>query len=262
MKLDWGLWERRSTAMSKPGKGGKPKSAVWLTITSQQADDLFVRFFLNISPRKLATPEDFAVILLEAVYYHQEVNAKFYAKPEAKSLTQFAKAFFALIPPLQPYIPVIPQIVQAEGKIQRLVRPAGCICYNPALTHVLRVAHAITGGREFSFPKGKSREYETAMETAARETFEESGVDVSDYISEDLFLTYSRKGRSDVTLFHVLNVPMEREELRSPSPLEIAVVRWVPIDALESDSAVSVDPPTARLVPQVAAFAADRRGKQ
>jgi 8-oxo-dGTP pyrophosphatase MutT (NUDIX family) len=133
---------------------------------------------------------------------------------------------------------------------------AGCICYNPERPHVLLISHALLQG-QFSFPKGKSRERETTVETATRETFEETGVDVSDCMSEELFLAYKRKKRAkvEVTLFHVLNLPMEAKELTSPSPLEIAAVRWVPVEWI----GVRLDQRTATLWDRVAAFVAERR---
>jgi 8-oxo-dGTP pyrophosphatase MutT (NUDIX family) len=226
----------------------------------EEAEDLFVRFFLNCPPDQLSTIHDFSVITLDAIYFHLAVNRHDHGATQVRDaiFVNLATQLFRLITPLNPYLPLAEAICKANGKLQKQALAYGCICLNPGMTHVLVVHHRVARNL-FSFPKGKAREGESPMEAAARETLEEAGVDVSEEIVEEGALHYKRpQGKSDVIMYFALNVPM-KEEMESPSPMEIAKVRWIAIETLaEEGQMYQADGPTKALLAGIQEFVASR----
>jgi 8-oxo-dGTP pyrophosphatase MutT (NUDIX family) len=221
-----------------------------------EAEDLFVRFFLNCPTDQLSTIQDFSVILLDAIYFHLAVNRRDHGRTIVRDtlFVVLAGQFFRLIPPLHPYISLIERISKVNGNLQKRAAAYGCICLNTAMTHVI-VVHHLIAPTQYSFPKGKAREGESPMEAAARETLEETGIDVSEHLVEDGALQYKRRaGKSDVIMYFAINVNM-KEHLNSPSPLEIAKVRWAPIESLGSEvGGLQADGPTKALLPGIQGF--------
>jgi 8-oxo-dGTP pyrophosphatase MutT (NUDIX family) len=153
---------------------------------------------------------------------------------------------------------MISTLESEHSDLQKKVPVFGCICLNPEVTHVL-VVHHVLDRHQYSFPKGKARQGETGVQTAARETLEESGVDVSQYIVEGEKFAYKRQGgRAPATMYLVAGVPMG-QNLRSPSPLEICNVRWMEIGEIKQDRPFHPDRATKDMEPQIAKFIAKKR---
>jgi 8-oxo-dGTP pyrophosphatase MutT (NUDIX family) len=233
-----------------------------MSLSPPQAEDIFVRFFLNCSPAKLSTSFDFSIVLMESYYYYLAVYRGQKAKVVSHEVAAYATSLFRLIPPLQAYARQAPDLVQEHDIGARKVPVYGCVCFDPTYTHVLVIYH-VNNSHIFSFPRGKARQGESPLETAARETLEESGLDVSEYISEGDGFHYSRSGKSGVTLFPVENVPM-RTGMHSLAPLEISRVVWVPIkDLSKKDKQFGVpDKGTKAVLKTVASFAATKRAEK
>lgn len=246
----------------------RAKSEIAISITKEQAEDMFVRFFLNMPPDAISNLSNFSIQLENAFYYFLNVHRgdhKTDLKPNIfLSLTE---SFFNQIPQLKqikesnPGINITQRLSVLHANLRDQATPCGCICYNHELTHVLVVHHS-SMKRMYSLPKGKMNEGESFMETAARETLEETGIDVSPYITDKYMFTYPRKKRSDVIMFHVKDVPMDlSKKLVSPSPLEISLVEWIPIGELGVTRNNSVpDAPTKRFIaPRVRSFVEEQK---
>lgn len=243
--------------MSSSNVRGKPD----LNMTKEQAEDIFVRFFLNMPPSTISNEADFSIQLENAFYYfltYHKNDKKTDLK--SKNYQELTKNFFNQIPQLQQILNTngnkfITRIGSLHDKLRDEAIACGCICYNSTLTHVL-VVHHTTRKKMFSFPKGKMSEGESYLTTAARETLEETGIDVSPYITDKYMFKYSRKQKSDVYMFHVKNVPMDpSKKLKSPSPLEIDRVRWVPINIIgHENNDFYPDGPTKKIIPLIHEF--------
>lgn len=218
-------------------------------MNNEDAEELFVRFFINAVPITMSTETDFALIAEESYYFYltmktaeinhyNEINYKF---------KRFLNDFFSKLDVFKQLIPRIRNIESALNKIKKKAIPCGCICYNKEFTHVLVVHHAICP-TDFSFPKGKMMEGETEMMAAARETLEETGIDISPYISNEHKFIYNRgNGRSSTTMFHVCGVPYDKI-LVSPSPLEIHKVRWIKLTQIGKEPNYHPDNPTKAIL--------------
>lgn len=239
-------------------------------MTKEQAEDMFVRFFLNMPSECISNLSDFSIQLENAFYYFLAFHMKD-IKTDLKSdlYLTLTQKFFNLIPQLKQILnsndsnDIINKICSTRSKLRDQAIACGCICYNSDLTHVLVVHHSALR-KMFSFPKGKMSEGESYMLTAARETLEETGIDVSPYITDKYMFTYSRKKRSDVIMFHVKNVPMDlSKKIVSPSPLEIGLVRWVPIEKIGNEgNGYYPDPATQDyLIPRVREFVKEQKKK-
>jgi 8-oxo-dGTP pyrophosphatase MutT (NUDIX family) len=225
-----------------------------------EAEDLFVRFFLNCPADHLSTIDDFSVILLDAVWYYLAVyrHDRGTTAVSDQLMGECCRQFFGLVPPLAPYIPLIGAIRKANAKLQRSAATYGCICLNPEMTHVV-VVHHVQRRRAFSFPKGKAREGESGLEAAARETLEEAGIDVADVLTDAGAIRYERRGKSAVTMYFATGIAMG--PLASPSPLEIAMVRWTTIESIGADGEYQADQKTRAMLEKIQAFVGARRAQ-
>ena len=221
-------------------------------MTQDEAYDLYARFFANTAPNQIRNINDLGILLEEAMYFFLSAfknNSKLALTP--KLYKRLISNFFSFIPELKHFN--TQEITTQHFSLRDHAKPCGCICYNPEMTHVLVVHHNLKKNL-FSFPKGKMEENESYAAAAVRETLEETGVDVSPYINENFQYTYERKGKSTVTMFHVLNVPMISETLQSPSPLEIFLVRWVKITDIGNEPDYSPDPPSQKQLEMILSF--------
>lgn len=251
--------------MSKQKSKNKTKD---ISITEEQAEDMFVRFFLNMPPDAISNLSNFSIQLENAFYYFLNVHKgdhKTDLKPNI--FLKLTESFFNQVPQLKrikennPSVDIVQKLSNLHTRLRDQAVSCGCICYNHELTHVLIVCHS-SMRIMYSFPKGKMNEGESFMETAARETLEETGVDVSPYITDKYMFTYPRPKKSDVVMFHVKDVPMDlSKKLKSPSPLEISIVEWIPIEKLGINrNNFAPDPPTkSYIIPRVKKFVEEQK---
>ncbi|KAH0785663.1 m7GpppN-mRNA hydrolase [Histomonas meleagridis] len=225
------------------------------TLSTAHAEELFARFFLNAPQEMLSTPLDFCILLENAFYYYHDYMIHQRASP--KAFKNFAKIFLKKIPEFSNLVPEIDSLIKIHENHRFSSNAAGCILYNSSLTRVIVVHHAIKPNF-FSFPKGKMVEGESYIEVAAREVLEETGIDVSGLINDDLTFTYSREKGSIVHMFHVLGIP-DDTKLETPSPLEICKVRWVNIENIGKEKDYYPDNPTQKMLPQIKSFIASQK---
>lgn len=239
-----------------------------LRMTEEQAEDIFVRFFLNMPDDQFKNDEDLVVQLENGFYYFLNVYQRDAAvEPYFQDLTA---QFLNLIPQFRSFLPkndgnanhfsnIAKRLYLVYQSLRRLATPCGCICYNKDLTHVLVVHHCLNR-KLFSFPKGKMTEGESYLETACRETLEETGIDVSPYITDKYMFKYRRARRSDVYMFHVKNVPMDLSKpLAPPSSLEISQVRWMEINTIGKEKHYQPDSPTIEMLPIIKQFIKEQK---
>lgn len=83
----------------------------------------------------------------------------------------------------------------------------------------------------WSLPKGSQKERETGMiETAIRETKEETGLDLTDYESIDTLITHLH---DSTYYFFVYKLPVLHTELTYlDTPIDSREFRWIPIDMI------------------------------
>lgn len=213
------------------GHGGELKQEQidnLISVTQEEAEELLARFFLN------QAGSDFLTFNRNAFYYHLTHNRNFKKRLPPELRMPFAKNLFAYCPGLKELVPRLDDIDREVAQFNKKVPCAGTIILNPSKTKVLCVAHSFVP-KQYSFPKGKVDYLEEPLiRCAIRETLEETGVDVTDYITDEGAFTYSRSlGRADVKLFFALNVP--EIEYQSPNLAEIADVDWVNIETLETN---------------------------
>jgi ADP-ribose pyrophosphatase YjhB (NUDIX family) len=229
----------------------------------EHAEELFVRFFLNASLETLSTIQDFAIVLEKALYFHKCVHKRIHRqqihKPE---WLKEAQQFFRHIPALNCYLSYEDRLWAAKEKLKKVAKPYGCIVFDQTFSSVL-VVHHVMKTNVFSFPKGKAREGETPLETAVRETFEETGIDLSAVITDKYPIECERHGRASCMLFMVWDV-QKVANLKPPktSEEEIAMVRWADISDVTKKGEYVPDGPTRTMLPAIERFAKKmRRGK-
>ena len=93
----------------------------------------------------------------------------------------FCSQFFLRIPVLRPHIYALEEILSKFKKWKRALPAYGVILMNPSLDKVLLVQE-FGCKRRWGFPKGTLEAGESQEECAAREAFEEVGVDVTHMI--------------------------------------------------------------------------------
>ena len=102
-------------------------------------------------------------------------------------------------------------------------KSCGTICFDKE--KVLMVKH---NKGHWAFPKGHVEENETEFETAIRETFEETGLEVEITLPERFVITYSPKEDVIKDVVYFIAKPISKELKRQEA--EIAQIEWVPMD--------------------------------
>lgn len=228
--------------------------------TEEQANELFVRFILNAPEESFLQPEDFCLLLESAFYFYSDrmigIEPNF-----IKDKNQFKAlccGLFSKIPQLAPLRKYSDQLYNIHKKHYNQANTTGCICFNKDLTHVL-VVHQHANILMYAFPKGKMSKGESYVEASIRETLEETGIDVSNYIDENESKVYHRSHRSNVKLFNViLPIPIT-DKLVSPSPLEVSLVRWVKITDIGNEKEYEPDSLTYSLIDEIQKWADEHK---
>ena len=99
---------------------------------------------------------------------------------------------------------------------------AGCILLHADKMAVVK----IHSGNVYSMPKGKQDKGETLMQTAIRETREETGLDLEDTISDDTPYENIQKTR-----FYIVELD-QPVRFRDYNRNEVSTVLWVPLDTI------------------------------
>eukprot|EP00049_Salpingoeca_infusionum_P026212 m.24490 g.24490 ORF g.24490 m.24490 type:complete len:261 (+) comp8596_c0_seq1:1487-2269(+) len=153
--------------------------------------------------------------------------------PSLPRLTQFA-AFFEAI---TPYIGELNHLMGREKQAcdafsayKQTIPVCGCIILNPEMTKVVNVKGAWKNAL-WDFPRGKVNQGEDPVACAIRETYEELGFDVSNYIDPDYCVTFKSSSKKKFSLYCCFDVPENTEFNRDPT--EISAYLWQPIENLK-----------------------------
>jgi mRNA-decapping enzyme subunit 2 len=106
----------------------------------------------------------------------------------------------------------------------------GSILIDPTFNYCLMLECHIGEKKHVAFPKGKINKNETTVECAIRETFEETGYDISKSIDETLFIEDFVKGKC-VRLYLIFNVNMNTSFYPQQKG-EINGYKWYPISKI------------------------------
>jgi 8-oxo-dGTP pyrophosphatase MutT (NUDIX family) len=106
----------------------------------------------------------------------------------------------------------------------------GSILIDTSLTQCLLIQNSVKGKTYYSFPKGKVDFGETEEQCAIRETFEETGYDISPFMQKDLYLEFKTKTKY-MKFFIIFNVPTYYN-FKPTSQHEIECLKWYQISNL------------------------------
>jgi len=144
----------------------------------------------------------------------------------------FCSQFFVLVPVLRPHLCSLEEILSMFKKWKG-ARPAyGVILLNPGLDKVLLVQE-FGMKRRWGFPKGTLEAGESIEECAAREAFEEVGVDVAHMIDKEEW--FERKIGSKVRTLFIIPNPVaphgisEATVFETKTKGEIGDIKWFPL---------------------------------
>ena len=101
---------------------------------------------------------------------------------------------------------------------------SGAMIYNNEFTKILLVRNK--GAKSWSFPKGKVEKQETKYEGAIREVYEETGINIKDYINETFF--HKKKSKGVYVRLYIINVNESIDT--SPDENEIEEIKWHYVD--------------------------------
>jgi mRNA-decapping enzyme subunit 2 len=140
-------------------------------------EDVHTRFILNLPPSELETADRIFFQLEQAWWFYEDFICDPQPTkklPRFKDMRPFALKLFG-------YSPLLPDQKQFKdmwtefSKYKRKISNYGCILLNQECNKV--VLCQVWNGKSFTFPSGKINQGESAVEAAARETYEETGFD-------------------------------------------------------------------------------------
>uniref|UniRef100_A0A0N4Z849 mRNA-decapping enzyme 2 n=1 Tax=Parastrongyloides trichosuri TaxID=131310 RepID=A0A0N4Z849_PARTI len=112
---------------------------------------------------------------------------------------------------------------------KRNIPTCGTIIVDASLEYCL-VLSMYTSSKNFGFPKGKINQNEPFLDCAIRETYEETGLDCTNYIHKDIYFDV-RLNQTSCRLYLVTGVPIEFK-FRPKTRHEIRKIQWLLINAL------------------------------
>lgn len=119
---------------------------------------------------------------------------------------------------IKDYISRIPRFIKEFEKLKRSTPTSGCIVISGGIYDPYILLVRVFNSQVFSFPKGKREDNETSMETAIRETYEETGFrvcreDISGNITiygTDMFLVFVNTIHTNVHHRDINEIPCVR----------------------------------------------------
>lgn len=206
----------------------KPKSRKENPALISAFHQLSVRFFLNLPKEELNSFDRIFYQLNQALWFYEDyLRVEDPALPSLP-LRQFCECFFQHCEILKPYLEKFEECFKQFQKYLRSVPVYGCMILNPENTKVLLVKG--WGGHCWGFPKGKIDHSESDMECAAREVYEEVGVQVLHQLDHRNRLTGHVGGKA-MTLFIVPGIS-EKTVFQTRTIKEISEIKWFSVHSL------------------------------
>lgn len=192
-------------------------------------DDLCSRFIINI-------PEEERQDLIR-IFFQIELAHWFYLdfycqeNPELKAcgIKDFSAQIFRHCPTLMVHADNVDKILESWRGYKMAVPTYGAIILDPTLTHCLLV-QGYWSKSNWGFPKGKVNEDEGPAVCAIREVYEETGFDISTYLTPENFLEF--KLNEQISRLYIIPGVSMDTQFAPRTRKEIRKVDWFRIDQL------------------------------
>ncbi|XP_057675942.1 m7GpppN-mRNA hydrolase [Corythoichthys intestinalis] len=200
-----------------------------LEIPSGILDDLCSRFILHIPSEE----RDNAI----RVCFQIELAHWFYldfcipttpAAPHC-GIRDFARAVFQHCPFLLPHGEDVQKVLEKWKEYKMGVPTYGAIILDESLESVLLVQGYLAKSG-WGFPKGKVNEDEAPHDCAVREVFEETGFDIKNRISKDMYI--EQKITDQVVRLYIIPGVSKDTKFNPKTRKEIKNIEWFPIEKL------------------------------
>lgn len=204
-------------------------STALVSINTQVLDDLCSRFLINLPEDEKKDPIKLSSHLELAHWFYLDL-----LRPEDHSLPacnfkEFITAIFSHYAPLKPKdLPIEQLIIMFKtSKARKPLR--GAIILNEALDKCLLVQGYLSSST-WGFPKGKAEDGENELQSAARETYEETGFDIQPLAKEEWYIEKTIN-EQHYKLYIVPGVS-EHYKFSPQTRKEIRDIQWFQINSL------------------------------
>lgn len=197
----------RSNTPSNKKKNSNSNTAAEQSQAFQDAlEDVHTRFILNLPAEELATSDRIFFQIEQAWWFYEDFicddmevdqscpdtnpNSNTNRNlPRFKNLQPFAKALFAISPFLSPLLSDFDVLWKEFSNYRRQISTFGTILLNEEGTHVVLCQDYM--GKSWTFPAGKVNQHESGMDAGVRETYEETGFDITCGLGKTLLMSKS-----------------------------------------------------------------------
>lgn len=186
-------------------------------------DDLSTRFILNCPKEELQSFERMLFLIEQAHWFYEDFYREQDMKLKSLGLKEFTSLMFSQCEALQPYQHMLNTIYKRFTAYKQRVPVCGAILIDENYEWALLVK-GWKSSASWGFPKGKVNKGEPDRAAAAREVYEEIGLDIGDLIQEHDKLEVTIM-QQRTCLYIVPNIPKDR----TFSPLarkEISNIAW------------------------------------
>ncbi|KAI8871582.1 DCP2-domain-containing protein, partial [Ramicandelaber brevisporus] len=197
----------------------------------QVLDDLCSRFIINVPLEELSSIERIYFQIEQALWFYddfvREQRPGIFRKFQ---LNQFSLVIMNRCPLLHPYLATHDETYRQFINYKTQVPSCGAVIINKQLTKCVLVK-GYQQGAGWGFPRGKINKDEPMEECAIRETFEETGFDVTRYLLPTEYLDRTMHGRP-VRLYIAAGVDEKTAKFEIITRKEISDIQWFPLDQL------------------------------
>ncbi|ORZ36752.1 Dcp2, box A domain-domain-containing protein [Catenaria anguillulae PL171] len=203
---------------------------------SEVLDDLGSRFIINVPDEELASIERICFQIEQAHWFYEDFVREENPTLPSFSLKAFCAQFFHHCPLLHEWAEVHEQAFATFMKYKFRVPVCGAIILNHTYDHVLLVKG--WNSRTWSWPRGKINKGEKELRCAVREVMEETGFDITPYLSGPSDKEINEPDHMQITikeqrlrLYIAAGVPTSTT-FETRTRKEIAEIAWHPLASL------------------------------
>ncbi|ODV61753.1 decapping enzyme complex catalytic subunit, partial [Ascoidea rubescens DSM 1968] len=193
-------------------------------------EDLLARFVINCPPEDLSSSERVFFQIEEAQWFYTDFLRAINPNLPALNMKGFSTKIIEKCPTIwkwtDQYDPS--SALSIFGKYKSTIPVRGTALFNANLDKILLVQGIESNS--WSFPRGKISKDESDTKCAIRETLEETGFDVSNYLIESDFIERTIKGKN-YKIYLIKNIP-ENASFIPKVRNEIKDIKWKKIDLL------------------------------